>query len=200
MDVAELSIDVQGVLPEVATPIIDRAIVQAAAKFCRAGRVWRAVVDADYAVPGFNTAGLSGPRGSRVYALISVHLDGREMALAGDEIVGQRQRPGAADTVALVEGEMYFNGTFKGGEPIAVQALLEPRHDATTLPDHLATEWREALIAGAVSDLYWKRGRNGDERRALMHEQRFDLFVLDARARSRSGGTHARRTVAYGGI
>lgn len=200
MDVAELSLEVQAFVPEFAIPIVDRAVVKAASRFCRETRVWRETVDADYAVPGFNTTGLSGPARSRVYALVSVHVDGREMVLAGDELVGQRKRPGYVNAVALVDGELYFDGTFKGGEVIEVRALLEPTRGTHTLPDKLGIEWGDALVSGAVADLFWKRGLPGDDRRAINHETRFDVYVLDARARARSGGTHARRTVAYGGL
>lgn len=199
--VEEIVQDVAVVATEVAHPVIGRAVLRAAARFCRRARIWRETVDADYAVPGFSAVGLSPPAGSRVVAPIMVSVEDAVLELVGDDLLETSPLGRPIQRVAFMGEELHFDGQFKGGERLLVRAVLEPTPSATSLPDVLGFEWREAIIAGTLSEVlrYYGGGRM-DERRAMLHESRFNDLMVEARGRSRSGWTHAKRTVKYGGI
>lgn len=199
--VEELAQDVGVIAPGIPGFTIARAVLTAAGRFCKRTSIWRAELNTDFPIAGFSILGTSPPQGSRVIALLSTTVDDRSMELAGDELLEVPRGEGRARRVALSDNELHFDGMFSGGETVAARGALEPLRTATTLPDILGIDWREAMIAGAASEVmrYVGVGRS-DDRKALMHEARFQEMIAEARARSRSGWTHAKRTVSYGGI
>jgi hypothetical protein len=192
--------DVAALAPDTPEPVIERALLQAAAQFCRRSQVWREVVDTDRPQAGRSTLGISGPKDTKVVSLISCLVGERSMRLRGDDIYAGGLS-GPPRGVALFLGELQFDGKFSGGENIVALAALEPTSISASMPASVVDDWRDQIVSGAAAQLLRAvSGETFNERTALLHKNLFEEGVVQARSRARSGHTHAARTVRYGGI
>lgn len=187
--------------PSVSDPVIMAAIRRAATLFCEESGIWRGEVEIDPPEAGASILEHFLPRGSRLSSLVSVVVDGRELELAGDELFINDERRTRPRKVALINGIITVDGALAGGERVQVYGTFAPTPTADQLPDLFGGMWHDALISGTLAELFRYAPTSAQSQQlASHHASLFAGQIAHARSRSRSGNTHARRTVAYGGI
>jgi hypothetical protein len=187
--------------PSVSDPIIMAAIRRAATLFCEESGIWRGEVEVDPPRAGAFVLEHFSPRGSRLSSLISVVVDGRELELAGDELFINDERRTRPRKAALINDTITVDGAFVGGERVQAYGTFAPTPTADQLPDLFGGMWYDALVSGALAELFrYAPSSAQSQQLAAHHASLFTSHITHARSRARSGGTHARRTVSYGGL
>lgn len=85
--------------------------------------------------------------------------------------------------------------------PITVHAVLQPAHDATTIPDQLLFDYQEALIGGTLARLMLMPKRDWTMPEvAPVHQSAYDTGVGEARVRRSRGNRDGGQRVALPGF
>lgn len=196
-----------GSYPGVPDPVLQTTLLLAANQFCRESGCWRGELLVDPPTDSSRVVDLFAEGGARISSLIAVLLNDRELYLKGDELYDYNPQDTSTPTaVALGESmdefqQLVFNGSLSSGDSIQARVTYEPTLRSRTLPDSLVYNWQEALFAGVGMHVARDDSHNKhDERLAQVYEARFYDSIRKAKARARSGHTHARRVVRYGGI
>lgn len=200
-DVTELVPLVATYVPVIADEIIEDALKRAANRFCVETGVWREKLESPIVRQGDYVIEIDLPSGSRLNALVKIHIDGDELHLGGSELLMPPAEASVPRTAYADGAEIYLDGYLTGSEVVEVMVSLAPTRTSATVPDKIMDEWADALIEGALAELkrYPIEGGN-DLRAAGMHAQNFAVAMSMAKGRAQAGRTHARRVVHYGGI
>ena len=133
--------DLDDLIPDVAIDVKDcpralmiRELVAAARQFCVYTKVWEEDVGSITPVAGITEYQLDLPPGSDLVA-VTGDLDAEVMP---------------PDRVIFLESPQ---------EIVPIRASLQPSYGATTLPDVIASQWREAVVSGAIARLLMMNGR-----------------------------------------
>ena len=185
----------------VAEPVLINIIRRAANRFCIESGVWRETLESPFLQNGAYIVELDLPAQSKLVAILDCELNGVPLSLAGDELTMPPEPASRPKQVYGEVGSAYLDGYLATGDVMTVRVSLAPSYLATTLPDYLLHDWQEAIIAGTLSELFVYPGNaQYDPRLAQYWKEQFAGWVLQGRARARSGRNHAVRRVRYGGI
>lgn len=135
--------------PNVPEPAIDRAILDGAIQFCRDSLVWQETTNplaVTYGQTNYPVTPVSAAEPIRILAAALSHrildralLAGADVTQLGDPTAYTQPTPRTAKLIDKPQatGELVF------------RIALEPKDDATTIPDELVRYWREPLAAAA---------------------------------------------------
>lgn len=178
-DIKEIRSSIAASLPNCPNPVVDRDIVLAAREFCEETGVWQDDMSVISTVSGQQIYPLPYS-GAQVVRPVK-----RSVTFAGaplEQIAfteASRLYPAWRSTnssdvfafVMLSPRELaLIDIPDLSNEQIKLRAVLRPLVGAITLPDILAQDWREAIIAGALARLYeMNKDPWGDTQMAAYH-------------------------------
>lgn len=198
---ADLTRLVSAIVPDVAEPVVQEAIIRAAMRFFTETKTWREEIEVDRPRKDAYITEMLAPRGAEIVAVLDASINHRPIQLAGDENM-EVPRPGTYITSVYGQGqELFFNGRFGGAEKVYIRCALRPFLSATAIPDRVLSEYQDILISGGVMETMrmnpaaWNNPQMMD-----YYRSEFLNGIERNRNRGRSGRTHAARTVSYGGI
>ena len=187
--------------PDVTDDVIENALERAANRYFSDSKSWREMLEPSDSIANARAVDVEIPTGSQVVSLVKCKVDGIELALAGTEILFPPEESSKPKRAYIEYEELVFDGYLDGTEVIDVMVALTPKRTGGTIPDRLFDDASNALISGAMSELYkYPRTEYRDPSLAQAYEGQFMRDIMRAKSRAQAGRTHARRTVVYGGI
>lgn len=195
--VPELAVQV----PHVPAPLAVAELRRASRQFCQDSHIWQRPFDI-YTVNRLGTYDISLPEaGSKVavewLALDGKRLDGRSTQVSIDDARNGKpdsyyELPGLALGFAPVPDKQYH---LKG------VISLQPVRNTNDLPDWLADEWGDAIVALATTWLAAIPAKDWTNPEAVAANQaRYQMQLGRAVKQARGESQPAVRTVAYGGL
>lgn len=135
-------------------PVADTELRNAAAEFLARTRAWREWLEpVTVASDGAKEFDLDVPQGSMVVRLESVTINGTARAidgsfdLASDPVLHQQMTDGFSSTDRQVA---LSSRSLPAGSVIQFRVSLAPAKDATSIPDHIAKQYEDGIVAGAL--------------------------------------------------
>lgn len=198
---ADLTRFVMAAVPDVAEPVVQQSVIRAAMRFFTETKTWREEIEVDRARAGAYITEMMSPRGSGIVAVLDASIDNRPLHLAGDENMEPPRQDSYITSVYGEGQELYFNGRLKGNEVIYARAALHPMLSATSIPDRVLSEYQDVLISGGIMETM-RMNPAAWNNPSMMDYYRTEFLsgIERHRNRGRSGRTHARRVVTYGGL
>ena len=192
---------VSAIVPDVAEPVIQESILRAAMRFFTETKTWREEIEVDRPRAGAYITEMLSPRATDIVAVLDASINHRPLRLAGDENM-EPPRQGTYITSVYGEGqELYFDGRLQGNEVMYARAALRPTLSATNIPDRLLNEYQDILVAGgAMESMRMNPASWNNPSMMDYYRSEFLAGIERNRNRGRSGRTHARRVVSYGGL
>ena len=199
--ISDLNRFVSAAVPDVAEPVIQESLVRAAMRFFTETKTWREEIEIDRPRAGAYITEMLSPRATEIVAVLDASINHRPLRLAGDENM-EPPRQGTYITSVYGEGqELYFDGRLQGNEVMYARAALRPTMSATVIPDRLLSEYQDILVSGGIMEVMrMNPAAWGDARMMDYYRNEFLSGIERNRNRGRSGRTHARRVVSYGGL
>lgn len=187
--------------PHVSDPVIESAILRAAAYFCERTGIWRDVIETDPVSSASTEVEYFLPRSQRLVSLVKVLVGREEMRLAGDEILFPERVDCRPRAVALINDRIIFDAPLSLGDRVLAYGTFAPSLEGYDLPDLFKGEWHNALVSGALAELFrYAPPSSHDYQLSVHHDAMFEAAIAQATSRARAGRTHAVRSVKYGGL
>lgn len=163
---------------------IDYAIIRALRTFCRDSWYYQATMLIDQ-VNGTTSYTLVPSDGSEVIAVSSVELDPDTKIYPLKE--SEATRPDGTVTGFLFEPPSYLSiypqPTTDVTNGIEVRAVLMPPENTTTIPDSVYRNWKECIVAGALSFILSTQNDSwSNPQLAQAKLQEFNLGIFAAKA------------------
>jgi len=181
-------------------PLLNQAILMAAAQLCRESMAWTEFQDPIRLVDGVSDYGIDVPTGANLLTVRDVWVGNRRL----EARVSQLIVPGEQSSVP-----MYYNmardrsllSVFpmpmaSNGATLSVRACYFPLPTATTLPDFLGQDYMDAIASGAKARLMmmpnvpWSNPNLGD-----YYRNNFDASLIEARIEEMHDRAPGRLTV-----
>jgi hypothetical protein len=146
-------------LPGCPFGVIDNALRTAAILFCEMSLAWRAPLADVVVVAGTNTYAYAPPTGTVVHAITYAAFNALEIeAHTGEADIHNRiyDWRNATGTPAYVLGgltSLILVPNPDADGTLSLIVALKPSTDSTGIDDTLFNEWREGIVAGALSRL-----------------------------------------------
>lgn len=205
MNLIDFVDDVVVEVPQVLEPTAMTYVVRAARQFCRDSRIWQR----DFSI--YTVAGVEGIQLSPVemgaamdiewLSLDGKYLDGRHStALTGDG--RPEERRGRPQIYHIFDGDrVVFSPTPDAQYKVkGVQSLL-PERGADEIPDWMADQWGDTIIAAASANLLMMPEKDWtNPAAARAHAERYVRGMEAARKFAMGESRRATRIVAYGGL
>lgn len=167
------------------------ALRRGAQRFLRESQVWADDLDPFALVAGQHTYALPLPDGARVERVLTVKVNGRpvDLQMRVRELRALTEADGPPNAWAIFDSQdeqvIGFDRTPRAAEAglvVAIHASLAPTNDAVELPDWIATDWHDGIVAGARAELFGQRGTPHYDPDAAARE-RFSFMMDAARAK-----------------
>lgn len=185
----------------VVEPVLVNALRRSANRFCIDSGIWRETLESSLLQEGAYIVELDLPSQSKLVAVLDAEFNGLPLTLAGDELTLPPEPSSRPKKIYGEAGEAFLDGYVTAGDSLRVRVSLAPSYTATTIPDKILEYWQEGIIAGALAELYVYPGNaQYDPNLASYWRELFAVSIMNAKGRARSGHTHVKRTVHYGGI
>lgn len=205
MNLVDFVDDIVVEVPAVLEPTALSHLIRAARQFCRDSRIWQREFSI-YTVKGVDGYSVSPADSGTVLdvewlALEGRYLDGRHStALVGNsDPEASRGRP---ETYHLFEGDRIVFTPIPDGSHIVtgVQSLIPPR-GSDEIPDWMADQWGEALVALTSANLMTMPNKDWtDPSASQIHFARYAQLVQQAKKFALGENRRATREVSYGGL
>lgn len=165
----------------------------AAAEFCTRTLVWQEDLAAISltAENAFHT--LTPPPGARIVMVLRVELDGRPLRAANEDLLDEEHpgwralSPGTPVCYVLPkprELRLVPAPAEAATNALTVRAAMAPAKDAVQTEDFLLEDYGQAVIHGALAELYGFVGLSwANAERAAHHARQFRAAIADARAK-----------------
>lgn len=183
-------------------PTIERAVLDACIEFCELTGVLKRTLDPDVVGAGTTEYELSLPSTEQLTSIISIACGSSVLLPVAEAHADYDMLFGASQGAprAFIEtspGVIRFYPTPSDNYTVVARVCVKPKRTATLVDSVLFSDWKEAIIDGALSRLYAMPERWADGSRAAFHLKRFFSFASDARIEAAKGNTRAQRRV-YG--
>lgn len=133
-------------------PVADAELRAACREIFEKTRAWRQWLDPFTVVDGVRQYSLVIPAGAEIYRPEAATLDGNPLDVDGAFALSKDPalHTGSGDGLVSQDREsvLLLNAT-PAGAVVQIKAALVPSNDATGIPDHLASQFADAILAGA---------------------------------------------------
>lgn len=167
-------------------PLLNQAILMAAAQFCRESMSWTETQDPITLVNGVSDYDLDAPMGAYLLTVRDVWVGNRRLqAITTQEVTpGERSSEPSFYNLATSRESLSVFPTPAGvtGASLVVRACYFPAPNATSLPDFLGRNYLDAITSGAKARLMavpavpWSNPALG-----AYYRQIFDAAIIDSR-------------------
>ncbi len=142
-------------LSQAPDPVILAALRRAAMKFFRDSMAWVDRLDDIQTQPGVSNYDLEPPGGSRVERLIWVKHNGIQLSgqARSRDVTAMQSTSSAPRWWALSGSQIEVWPTPKEQGTLSACAALVPTRDARSIPDDLAEDYRDGIVALARADM-----------------------------------------------
>lgn len=147
-------------------PFVKEAVLRSLQRFCKEGWAWEADADSIDLLAGVSDYDLELPMGSYAVNLFVYYRGGRLLPIPLRDLAatesGEGIRSGAPtgyQRQANASIRLDRVPSVDENNALRVVAFLQPTEDCEEVPDELWHEWREGVVAGAVSFLKAQKGR-----------------------------------------
>ncbi len=196
-------------MAEAPVPVINRAIRRAAMIFCIESEAIRETLSPITVVVNQGVISLPAPSGANIIAIHEAKLEGVDLSLSSARDISLNVVK--SETDVGVPTRIYLSGdneatlspypeeTVPVG--LSLRVSVAPTFDATAVPTELLGMYFDALMDGAVGELYtmrdvsWENPQEGKFRKGVMLNA-----ARRAKGRAEQSGTRRSQTVKYGGI
>lgn len=176
-------------LPGCPQPLIKQALLGAADEFCRRTYAWSEVQEPIALQPDVRDYELDAPTGGRVCAVLGASVGGRMLQPIQPTLISDRAPP-VGFNLAIDRGLLSLYPTPSQAETMVVRAAYAPTESATTLPDFLGWDYRDAMTGGAKANLMAMAGKPWSQPdHVAFQRQKFDDAVATALAEELHGRT-----------
>lgn len=170
--------------------VIENAIKNAAIELCKSSWLWRDYASATTVTAGDPRIDIELPAGSDLVTVLTVTLDGLLLdPESGDRLdvlyprwatdTGAPKRYTQTDMSAIILSPVP-DATYP--DSLVIYYAVAPKRTATSLPDWIANDYWEDIVAGALSRLMGMSGRPwSDANGAVMRRNQFDTAIGLAR-------------------
>jgi hypothetical protein len=134
-------------------PVANAELRNAAYEFFERTRAWRQWLDWFVVSADVREYDIDVPPGTAVIRLEQATKDGNPMGVEGAFAIGKDplQYTVSGDSLSSLDrATIVLSGLVPAGAKIQLQASLGPSPDATGIPDHLAQQYADAILAGAL--------------------------------------------------
>lgn len=194
--------EIADLVPEVASVVtgapefrVERELSDAAYDFCRKTGIWREQLEPVPAASGWAEYEHVAPFRARVEKTLWGYYGDQQMRVADEQSVraeNLRGKTGQPRAYAVVRGKR--NGFVVTPTPgdnetnsFRFYAILLPTRDSEEIPDFLADEWQDALVAGAVARLFKADAAWANPGAAQAYRRDFDTEAARAKREAMTG-------------
>lgn len=200
-------------VPDCPDETLRHAVVLTAIDFCKETQAWNEIADAVTLVDGTADYDIDYPTGSVAATVLGVWCDGKEMRPATQSVLDDNMPDWRT---ATSNRPIYYNapadwGSIRvyptpaesRGATLTLRGVFIPKLSATALPNFMAEQFLDCLLAGTKSRLMLQpRQKWTDAQLAMAHKQTYLELRADARITvlsERVPGITRVRPVAFGG-
>lgn len=184
-------------VPGVSDPLVDQALVDAAAHFCNKSGLVNTWNDKFLTTAGESRYGLDIEPGMRITSIVSARVDEYPLELANfDMLLGMgadwRDLTGTPEACYFDDStqEIVLTPTPTGEHTVEVLCRYVPSYDAKTLPDVLFNKYAPGIAAGAKALLQIQPGQTwSNPQAAQINQALFEDAIRAASAFNTKQGT-----------
>lgn len=139
--------------PGCPVPVIDAELRNAAAEFLQRTRAWREWLDPlTVFSDSMRSFDVDLPLGAMVVRIEAATRNGTPLPIDGAfDVPGDPMRQAVGDGVSTQDRQtIVFSRLVPAGTVIQLQASLAPSETATGVPDHIAAQYRDPIVDGAL--------------------------------------------------